>query len=136
MNTPYPNIEPRWATYLKAAAFLVPAIFLWSLSAVFVVPKLQRICAEAGLPGSGSFWSVTQLSIHTALFFRQNGILIAGAIIVMLGLLEWRSSGWPRYRRTTVGVGTFVLNLVVLISLFVMFVAVTAAAPALAHRGQ
>src|SRR5689334_19309561 len=30
MNTSSSNLEPRWATCLKAAAFLAPALFLWS----------------------------------------------------------------------------------------------------------
>src|SRR5687768_17550643 len=36
MNTSSSNIEPGWATYLKAAVFLLPAISLWGLSIIFV----------------------------------------------------------------------------------------------------
>ena len=42
MNTS--QTEPAWATYLKALGFLVPAIFLATVAAIFVVPKLQEIC--------------------------------------------------------------------------------------------
>jgi len=136
MNTPCPNLEPRWATYLKAVAFLVPAVGLWMLSAVFVVPKLQRICLDAGLPGPGLFWKVTHSNILATLLFKEDGIFIFGAIMFVLLLLEWRSSQWPRYRRAAVGLGAFLLNSVVLISLFLMFLTVTAAAPALAHLAR
>lgn len=137
MNTSSSNLEPRWATYLRATAFLIPAVFLWTFSAVFVVPKLQQICAVAGLPDDdGLYWNLTQISIGAALFFREHGILIVGAIILMLVLLEWRFSKWPRYRRAAVGVGAFLLNSVVLFSFFMMFVAALVAGPALAHHAR
>src|SRR5713101_8336300 len=36
MNPSPSAIEAGWATYLKAAVSLVPAVFLWALSVVFV----------------------------------------------------------------------------------------------------
>ena len=50
MNTPHPisNLEPRWATYAKAGAFAMPAAFLWLFSCVFLLPKLQQMCQQAG----------------------------------------------------------------------------------------
>jgi hypothetical protein len=138
MNTSFSNIEPRWATYLRATAFLAPAVFLWALSAVFVVPKLQEICRDAGLPerSAGLFWNLTHTSIGTALFFREHGILIAGAMILMLVLLEWRARKWPRYRRAAVGVGTFIFISAVLSSFFMMFLAAIVAVPGLAHHAR
>jgi len=127
MNTS--SFEPRWATYLKATAFLAPALFLWALSVVFVVPKVQQICAEAGghrLPGF----------VRVMLGLTEHSVLISGAIILLLILLEWRSITWPRYRRATVGIGTFVLNSAVLISIFVLVVVALTFAPALFHHGK
>jgi hypothetical protein len=130
------SIEPRWATYLKATAFLAPAIFLATVSAVFVIPKLQQICLDAGLPEStaGLFWNLTHSSIGGILFLWHNSLLIGGAIIALLVLLEWRSSAWARYRRATVGVGVFFLNSMILIAFFMMFLAAIVAAPALARH--
>ncbi len=36
MNSSYPgtNFEPRWATYIKSATFLLPAVILWLLIAI------------------------------------------------------------------------------------------------------
>lgn len=129
-------IEPRWATYLKGAAFLVPAILLWILTAVFVVPKLQQICAMAGLPQSGdaTFWGLTHTSIRTTIFFAEHGFMIALTAAILLLVLEWRSRGWPRYRRAAIGVTAFVLNTVVLLCLFIMIIAALLAAPTLATR--
>ena len=121
------NAEPRWATYLKAAAFVAPAIVLWVLSVFFVVPKLKQICDQAGgypLPGF----------IRVILGLTENGIWISAAIMLLLGLLEWRSTNWPRFRRATVGVGTFVLNSVILISIFTLFVLALTYAPALFRK--
>ena len=123
MNTSNSNIEPRWATYLKATAFLLPALFLWALSSVFIVPKLQQICADAGFfPGLPVFWNITYSNIRTTLFFREQGILVLGAIILLLIMLEWRSSKWPRLPARRHWAWDFVLNAVVLISIFMMVV--------------
>jgi len=119
--------EPRWATYLKAATFVAPAVVLWVLSVLFVVPKVQEICAQAGgyrLPGF----------IRVILGLTENGIWISAAILLLLGLLELRSTNWPRYRRATVGIGTFLLNSLVLISIFTLFVVALTYAPALFRK--
>jgi hypothetical protein len=133
MNAPSSNLEPRWATYVKAAVFLMPAVGLSILCAVFMVPKLQQICAQAGFPPAHepSFWKLTYSSIQTLLFFADHGLLIATAIVALLILLEWRSTRWPRYRRATVGAGAFLVNTIVLLSFFMMFLTALVVAPAL-----
>jgi hypothetical protein len=136
MNPSHPNVEPRWATYLKAVTFLGPALFLWTLAAVFVLPKLQQICAEAGLAAPNSFWNVTSSNFTIMLFFKEYGPIICGAVVLALVLLEWRSNAWPRYRRAALGAGAFVFNSVVLISIFLMILTATVAAPALLHHAK
>jgi len=136
MNAPPSNIEPGWATYLKAAVSLVPAVFLWALSVVFVVPKLKQICSSAVGVGDASFWKVTHFNFGIMSLFKDYGMVIAGAIILMLILLEWRSSKWPRYRRAAVGTGALLLNSVVLISIFMMVVTATFAASVLFHPAK
>ena len=127
MNTS--NIEPRWATYLKAAGFLLPAVFLWLVSIIFVVPKLEWICAEAG---GAPLPAVTRFMIG----LTHNGLLIFGAFILTLILLEWRFSQWPRFRRAAIGIGTFALNAAILVSIFMMVIAALLAAPALMHHAK
>jgi hypothetical protein len=124
MNTPNTHVEPRWATYLKASAFLLPAVSLWALSVVFIAPKLKQICAHAGGVPLPSF-------VNGMLALTQHATLIIIAAILVLAGLEWRSTAWPRYRRATVGIGTFLLNSVVLIAIFLMVVSALLAAPAL-----
>jgi hypothetical protein len=133
MNTT--RIEPAWATYLKATTFLIPAIFLATVSAIFVVPKLQQICRDAGLPTAtaGTFWNLIFSSIQMMLTLSNYGIAIAGGTIVLLLLLEWRFAQWPRYRRAAVGCGAFVLNSLVLFAFFMMFLAAIVAAPGLSR---
>lgn len=129
MNTSSSNLEPRWATYLKAAAFLLPAVCLWLLSTVFLIPKLQQICADAGavpLPGL----------VQTMMAVTEHGLVICVVLVLALGLLEWRVSSWPRYRRAAIGFGMFFLNAVVLISIFMLVVAAVLAAPGLLHHAR
>lgn len=136
MNTS--RVEPAWATYLKATAFLIPAMFLATVSAIFVVPKLQQICRDAGLPeaAAGGFWNVIHSSIQLILTIGHYGLLIAVVIAVILLLLEWRVAQWPRYRRAAVGCGAFVLNSIVLLAFFLMFMAAITAAPGLAKLAK
>jgi hypothetical protein len=118
MNTN--NLEPRWATYLRATAFLAPALFLWTIAAIFIIPKIQMLCRDAGFGGPGAFWTLTYTNIQTVNFFRHYGCTAALCVIAVLVFLEWRSDRWPRYRRAAVGTGTFLLNLIVLLSIFMM----------------
>lgn len=124
MNTPNTSIEPRWATYLKAGAFLLPAVLLWAMSVVFIVPKLKQICLHAGGVPLPSF-------VSGMLSLTQHGLWIVLGVVILLAGLEWRSIAWPRYRRATIGVGTFLLNSIVLIAIFLMVVSALVAAPAL-----
>ena len=43
------NTETRLATYLKAAAVLLPAAFISFAAALFLTPKLEQISASAGV---------------------------------------------------------------------------------------
>lgn len=129
MNTSSTNIEPRWVTYIKAAGFLLPAVCLWLLSIVFLIPKLQQICADAGGGPLPKF-------LRVMMGLTEHGLIISAGIILALVLLEWRFTQWARYRRVAVGFGTFLLNAVVLISIFMMVVTALLVAPALMHHGR
>jgi hypothetical protein len=140
MNTSQSTPEPRWATYFKGAAFVLPALFLWTLSAVFIIPKLQQIARDAGLPtstapGASDIWNLMRHTVGLTLFLSDHVLLIAGAAIGLFILLEWRSAKWPRYRRATVGTGVFLLNSLVLVSIFIMLLVAIVIAPGLAPRG-
>lgn len=128
MNTSYSNtnLEPRWATYLKSAGFVLPAITLWTLMVVFVVPKLREVCMHAG---------VALPVVYNLVFtLMQHGLLLCVALAGALIFLEWRSNRWPRYRRAAFGVGVFVLNAAVLLLIsFLVVYAVIAAAQFAQH---
>jgi hypothetical protein len=116
----------RWATYLNAAAFLLPAFVLWTLTVIFVVPKLQQICADAGgqpLPGF----------IRGMMLLTDHGVLLLMAVLAAVGLLECFSEGWARYRKIVTGVAVFVANSVILCSFFGLLVTFAMVAPALIH---
>lgn len=134
MNTPKNSAEPRWATYFRAGAFLAPALLLWAMSAVFIIPKLQQICRDSGIAdGASTIWGMTRSNIWAVNTFREYGVwAVAGLILVLVGL-EWRSSKWPRYRRAAVGFGTFLVNLLVMLSIFGMILTAVVAAATVLH---
>lgn len=140
MNTNTPNIEPCWATYAKAGTFLFPALIMWLLTVVFVLPKAAEICQAAGMtifnfdpsaPATVRAWGVIG---QIMILLTSHWFLISGAIILAVVLLERYFNEWPRYRRAAIGAGAFLLNAVVLLSLTIMIVSIIVAAPALAHH--
>jgi hypothetical protein len=134
MNTSQSTPEPRWATYFKGAAFVLPALFLWTLSAIFIIPKLQQIAQNVGLPtapGASDIWNLARNTIGLTLFVSEHALSIVGALLALFILLEWRSEKWPRYRRVTVGTGAFLINSLVLVSIFILLLVAIVIAPGL-----
>ena len=129
MNTSS-NPEPAWATYLKSGAFVLPATLLWLFVAIFVFPKFNEVVSQSGvwMPG------FLRVAWDLVFFLTHYLVPIGGVLIIALILLEWRFAKWPRYRRAAFGIGAFVLNSVVLISITAMVVLALVAAPALARH--
>jgi hypothetical protein len=127
MNTSFssPEVEARWANYIKAGAFLAPSLILWMFSCLFMMPKLKQICGNAGLALPNVF--------GFALFATSHFVLISAALLTSLILLEWRSNKWPRYRRVTLGTGVFIINAFILLLITLMVFSALIAAPAMAH---
>jgi len=127
MNTPF---EPRWASYLKTGAVMLPAMFFWMGACVFIMPKLKEICIVSAVPLPP--WIVTAMNVSAAV--QNNFILGSLVIITLLVVLEWRSQRWARYRRLVFGIAGFALNLTVLVFIAVIGVLATvAAAQLLSH---
>jgi hypothetical protein len=124
-----PTLESSWATYTKGAAFLVPAVCLWAFSAVFLFPKVQQICRDAGLAVPALF----RIMMAMMGILREHGMLLLAALILSIALLEWRAGMWPRYRRTSVGVAVFLVNSALMLLIVGMFTLALMAAPALFH---
>jgi len=114
-SVPNTNIEPGWATYLKAALFVAPAVCLWELALVFCVPKLKELCARAGGTSLPEF---SRINFGISDLISDNWIYVASAVVLAFVLLEWRTRNWSRYRRAAIGMTTFILNCLLLISLF------------------
>ena len=127
MNTSFssPEVDARWASYIKAGAFLAPSLILWMFSCLFMMPKLKQICGNAGLALPNVF--------GFALFATSHFVLISAALLTSLILLEWRSNKWPRYRRVTLSTGVFVINAFILLLITLMVFSALIAAPAMAH---
>ena len=128
------NVQPAWATYFKGAAFLIPVLILWCLSAVFVVPQVQATLMQSGIAASDSVWQFTRFNNAVMRLIMDHALVISVVIVVMLTLLEWRSRSWPRYRRAAVGTVAFLLNLVVLLSIFMIIISAAVGGAVLAHH--
>ena len=126
-GTPPPetSIEPGWTTYFRNCVFVLPSMLLWVVSCIFLIPKLKAMSCLEGFELFGL--------VNGMLLLTQHGPFISGCILLALVLLEWRWSQWPRYRRAVVGVGTFILNTVILVSLTLLIVTAILTAPAPIH---
>jgi len=127
MNTSNYHLEPRWATYVKSGAFLLPAVSLWAFSITFLFPRVQLIFRDSGFAVPGLF----KIMMGVMIIIRDHGTFLCAATILILALLEWRSVKWPRYRRASLGGVVFLLNCAVLVMITAMFTLALMAAPAL-----
>ena len=120
MNTSSPNqnTEPAWATYVKSVTFALPAAFLWLFVAVFVFPKFVEVLSgsRAWMPG------ILRGGWDLALFLTHYLFPICVVCAVVIGLLEWRSANWKRYRKVALASGIFLFNSAVLIAITAMVV--------------
>jgi hypothetical protein len=125
MNTSFstPDVESRWATYLKAGTFLAPSLILWTFSCVFMMPKLKQICGNAGF--------ALPIILQATLFATSHPVLILAAIVLPFFALEWRSTGWAKYRRVTLGIAVFLINALILLVITMMVFSALVAAPAM-----
>jgi hypothetical protein len=130
MNTSFssPEAEARWASYVKAGTFLAPSLILWTFSCVFMMPKLKQICGNAGF--------ALPTLLQATLFATAHPVLILAAIVLPFFFLEWRATGWPKYRRVTLGTGVFLINALILVLITMMVFSALIAAPAMAHLSK
>ena len=119
MNTTptFSNIEPRWKTYLKAAAFLLPAAICWQFACVFLVPRLGEYWQEAGSKVSRIQWIMDVIN-----FLVGNGLAILIVLLLILVLLEFGFKAWARYRKVAVSILVWLLNAIVLVELTAMVI--------------
>jgi len=122
------NTEPSWVTYTKGAVFIAPAVFLWTFAVMFLFPRLQRICQEAGLAMPSVYRATNLIADHV--------LLTCGVPVVLLILLERRWSRWPQYRRTSLGGAVFLVNAAVLALITWMVVLALLAAPNLMQQAK
>ena len=124
--------KPRtWSIYLKGAVFLAPPVLIWTALMVFVVPKVKQICADAGV-GPITNWPFRIFSVSD--FVQDNWLVMAGLLIAVVVLLEWKSTLWGRWRNWTIGTGVFLINTAVLFGLASLLIVTAIAGPMLIHR--
>ncbi|HLX68432.1 MAG TPA: hypothetical protein VKV04_02285 [Verrucomicrobiae bacterium] len=128
------SLEPAWTTYLKSGAFALPAAVLGLFVAIFVFPKFNEVVWRSGaVPLNTAFirfiWNLT-------LFLAHYLFVVCAAFAFAIALLEWRVEKWRCYRKAACGVGVFLLNSAVLITITTMVILALVAAPALAHHAN
>jgi hypothetical protein len=134
-------IDPGWATYLKGTVFVTPAMFLWVIAVIFVMPRVAWICHQAGwslfgFDGAPAAFRDFATIGSAMVFLTAHGVPVAGIVILTLILLEWRASGWPRYRRAAVGAAVFVINFAVIVSITLMLFDLTVVVPGMIHHAK
>jgi hypothetical protein len=134
MNDSTNPLEARWATYLRSAVFLAPAVTIWVLASTFVIPQLNLIWLKSGAAGTNSFEGIWRFDLALTGYCKDHFLIIVGAAVLVLGFLELRSKYWPRLRRVFLGTGVFTLNLAILLSLSIQFLAAVLAATALLNH--
>ena len=120
------SIEPGWKSYLTASAFSVPAIAAACFSVTFLVPKLEEIWKLTGFDSAA-----VGVLLNVVLFTARHGLILLLTVGVIVGLLEWRSRGWPHYRRVSLGIACFLVNTAVLVYLTALFTTAMITAPSL-----
>lgn len=128
--------DSRSATYFRSAVFLLPAAVLWAVAATYVAPAFNELWEQAGISKPTDLAKLLRFDLAIMALFGNNLLLIAGAVVLLLGFLEWRSTGWPRYRRAIISGGVYLVNFAVLFSLGLLFVAATFAARELAAAAK
>ena len=133
------SADQRRDTYLKAAAFFLPAAFFWMVSVIFLFPLLQQLCQAAGTTSFNFDHAPLPLQAGGAvgqamIFLTMHSYVVCAAVLLTLSLLEWRSNLWRRHRRAFIGTGAVLFNFLVLLSITLMVVTAILAAPAAAHH--
>lgn len=113
----------RWFVYTKAALFLGPGILAVWFCAIFLIPKLVQIWSETGF--NEPFF--TGVMGWFLLVFR-NWLWAAVMLMLIVGVAEWRSVAWPKYRKVVVETGVLAGNTVILAFLTLMFASALLAA--------
>jgi hypothetical protein len=125
MDGPAFKLDSRSATYLRTLASLLPIVILWLLASVYVTPQFNKLWQNAGTYTALPFGNIVHFNFAAMFFVKDHVFLIAGMVILVLALLEWRSRGWPRYRRAVIGAGVFAVNLTIVLSFAIMFLGAT-----------
>jgi hypothetical protein len=128
MNAPYPTLEARWRTYLKALLFGGPALICWALFVTYIFPALNQILRDARVDWPEGFSRLVGVQTALLLWTKDYALILSVALVVVFILLEWRWKNWPRFRRATLGTGVFTLNLVAVASFLLAVLTATVVA--------
>jgi len=112
---PERDVEARCLTYGKAILFATPAVIAWAITCVFIFPRLRENCLNTGmdLPATEWLWTVPAV-----LLSLMDHLLIIGCVwIGILLALEVFARGWRRYRKATLSVVVWAINVAVLFGL-------------------
>jgi len=109
-------VQKAWPTYLKAFSFLLPPFVVFSVAAIFVIPKIKQMCADVGYDPHAIFGPMD--------FVMSQLWILAGVTLALLFLLEKCAPLWRRHRGAFIALLVFFLNSAVLVELVcILFVA-------------
>ena len=99
-------------TYIRSLALLIPTILIWFFVTVLLVPKLEQLWHDAGLTGSKAQWLIV-----VSRGFKDSFYFIIVGVVILLSLLEYSWTTWPRYRGIAVTCATLFFHTAVLVGI-------------------
>ena len=112
---PERDVAARCLTYGKAILFGTPAVIAWTVTCVFILPRLRENYLNAGLdlPATGWLWTVPAVLLS----LKEHMLIIGCVWIGILLALEVFARGWRRYRNVTLSIVVWAINVAVLFGL-------------------
>jgi len=117
------SVQKVWPTYLKAFSFLLPPFVVFSVAAIFVIPKIKQMCADVGYDPRAVFGPMD--------FVIDQRWLFLGAIVALLFVLEKCVPFWRRHRSVFIALLVFFLNSAVLVELVCALIVAAVVGPAM-----
>jgi hypothetical protein len=112
-TAPEAKNESRWSPYIKALAFVVPAIVAWGIACAAVIPGFQEYYTVTNFEPGGWFSGAP-------VFLLQFGPSICVALLLLLIAPEMLVRGWARYRKVAVSLFVGLINFGVVFGLMTL----------------
>lgn len=131
ISQPSKGIESGFLTYTRFAIIAVPCLMALTFSSAVMVPRADRIFAEAGMAETSAAWLGPLVR-----GWHEVASPVTWSLIVVFALFELLWKRWKKIRGWVVTLLTGGICLVSLTAVTLITISVTTAAPKLFHAGM